>query len=161
MIRILLIGAGTMTLCLLLQSVLLAQAIRYYVRRHEALQAGTSWWATMMVINSVMLLLLCGTFAQISIWAVVFMLVDEFDTFAAAVYHSGVNFATLGYGDIVMTERNRLLGPLEAINGVLMIGVSTAALLATFQHAVKTGMAARPEEPLKGTVQRVKGDSHL
>jgi hypothetical protein len=146
MLRILLIGAGTMTLCLLLQSVLLAQAIRYYARRHEVLRARPSWWATMMVINSVMLLLLLGTVVQISIWAVVFMLVDEFDTFAEAVYHSGVNFATLGYGDIVMTERNRLLGPLEAINGVLMIGVSTAALLATFQHAVKTAMAARPKD---------------
>ncbi len=143
MLRILLIGAGAMTLCLLLQSVLLAHAIRYYARRQEALQARTSWWATMMVINSVMLLLLLGTIAQISIWAVVFMLVGEFGTFADAVYHSGVNFATLGYGDIVMTERNRLLGPLEAVNGVLMIGVSTAALLATFQHAVKTALAAR------------------
>lgn len=146
MVRILLIGAATMTLCLLLQSVLLAQAIRYYARRHEVLEARPSWWSTMMVINSVMLLLLLGTIAQISIWAVVFMLVDEFGTFAEAVYHSGVNFATLGYGDIVMTERNRLLGPLEAINGVLMIGVSTAALLATFQHAVKTAMAARSDE---------------
>jgi hypothetical protein len=145
MVRILLIGAGTMTLCLLLQSVLLAQAIRYYARRHEVLLARPSWWSTMLVINGVMLLLLLGTIAQISIWAVVFMLVDEFGTFAEAVYHSGVNFATLGYGDIVMTERNRLLGPLEAINGVLMIGVSTAALLATFQHAVKTTMAARPK----------------
>ncbi len=48
-----------------------------------------------------------------------------------------MNFATLGYGDIVMSERNRFLGPLEAINGALMIGVSTAALLATFQDAIK------------------------
>lgn len=137
MLRNLLIGAGTVTLCLLLQSVLLAHAIRYYARRHEALLARTSWWATMIVINGVMLLLLLGTFVQIAIWAAVFMLVDEFDTFAKAVYHSAVNFSTLGYGDIVMTERNRLLGPFEAINGALMIGVATAALLATFQDAIK------------------------
>jgi len=48
-----------------------------------------------------------------------------------------VNFATLGYGDIVMSEKHKLLGPLESINGVLMIGVSSAALLATFQHTLK------------------------
>jgi hypothetical protein len=143
MIRNLLIGAGTMTVCLLLQSVLLARAIRYYARRHEILETRSSWWATLIVINSVMLLLLLGTFSQIAIWAVVFMLVGEFDTFAKAAYHSAVNFSTLGYGDIVMTERNRLLGPLEAINGVLMIGVSTAALLATFQNAIKTAIASR------------------
>lgn len=143
MLRNLLMGAGTMTLCLLLQSVLLAFAIRYYARRQDILLVRTSWWSTMKIINTVMLLLLIGTFAQISIWAVVFMLVGEFGTFAEAAYHSAVNFATLGYGDIVMTERNRLLGPIEAINGVLMIGVSTAALLATFQHAVKATLAAR------------------
>ncbi len=143
MLRNLLIGAGTMTLCLLLQSFLLAHAIRYYAHRQETLDARTSWWSTLIVINSVMLFLLVGIFAQIAIWAVVFMLVDEFEKFAVAVYHSAVNFSSLGYGDIVMTERNRLLGPIEAVNGVLMVGVSTAALLATFQHAVRSALAAR------------------
>jgi hypothetical protein len=139
----LLIGAGTMTLCLLLQSLLLVQAIRYYARRHHDLAVDASSWSTLLVINGVMLLLLLGNIAQLAIWAVVFMWVGEFGTFSEAVYHSAVNFATLGYGDIVMSERNRLLGPLEAINGVLMIGVSTAALLATFQDAIKRSVRTR------------------
>jgi hypothetical protein len=143
MLRNLLIGAGTMTLCLLLQSVLLVQVIRYYAHRHDKLAANASAWSTLLVINSVMLLLLLGNLAQLAIWAVVFMLVGEFGTFSEAVYHSAVNFATLGYGDIVMSERNRLLGPLEAINGVLMIGVSTAALLATFQDAIRRKIQGR------------------
>ena len=143
MLRALLIGAGAMTLCLLLQSVLLAWSVRFYARRQKTVAARSSWWSTLMVINGVMLLLLLGISAQIVMWAMVFMLVDEFGRFSEAVYHSAVNFATLGYGDIVMSERNRLLGPLEAINGVLMVGVSTAALLATFQHAVKATIAAR------------------
>ena len=63
-----------------------------------------------------------GNLAQLTIWAVVFWLLGEFDSFVAAVYHSAVNFATLGYGDLVMSEQNRFLGPLEAINGVLMVG---------------------------------------
>jgi hypothetical protein len=143
MLRILLIGAGTMTLCLLLQSTLLVQAIRYYARRHDALKVHASSWSTLLLINTVMLLLVLGNLAQLSIWAVVFMLVGEFQTFGESVYYSAVNFATLGYGDIVMSERNRFLGPLEAINGALMIGVSTAALLATFQDAIKKAIAAR------------------
>jgi len=143
MLRILLIGFGTMSLCLLLQSVLLASTIRFYGRRHALLETKSSWWSTLVVINGVMLLLLLGNIAQIAIWAAVFMLVGEFDTFAKAVYHSAVNFATLGYGDIVMSERNRFLGPLEAISGVLMVGVSTATLLGAFQNALKTVSAAR------------------
>ena len=147
MLRNLLIGGGTMTVCLLLQSVLLAQAIGYYAQRHDTLVARPSGWSKLIVINSVMFLLLLGNLAQLMIWAVVFVLVDEFGTFGEALYHSAVNFSTLGYGDVIMSERHRLLGPLEAINGVLMIGVSTAALLATFQDAIKMSMKARRSAP--------------
>ena len=78
-----------------------------------------------------------GNLAQVAIWALVFQWLGEFERFTDAFYHSAVNFATLGYGDIVMSDKHRLLGPLEAINGVLMIGVSTAALMAAFQDAMK------------------------
>ena len=39
-----------------------------------------------------------------------------------------VNFATLGYGDIVLSAKWRLLGALEAVNGVLMFGLTTGFL---------------------------------
>jgi len=48
-----------------------------------------------------------------------------------------VNFASLGYGDIVMTKRWKLLGPLEAVNGVMMLGMSAAALMAILQQMIK------------------------
>lgn len=142
MLKTLLIGFGTMSVCLLLQSTLLVQALRYYVR-HDTPSTSASAWSTLLVINSVMILLVLGNLAQLTIWAVVFLLLGEFDTLGTAVYHSAVNFATLGYGDLVMSERNRFLGPLEAINGVLMVGVSTAALMATFQNALKKTIEAR------------------
>jgi len=142
MLRTLLIGIGTMSLCLLMQSMLLVQALRYYVR-HDTSATNASPWSTLLVINCVMILLVVGNLAQLTIWAIVFWLLGEFETMSAAVYHSAVNFATLGYGDLVMSERNRFLGPLEAINGVLMVGVSTAALMATFQNALKKTIEAR------------------
>jgi hypothetical protein len=140
MLKTLILGFGTMSLCLLLESALLVAALRYYAR-HDSPETNASPWSTFLVMNFVMILLVLGNLAQLTIWAVVFRLLGEFETMGAAVYHSAVNFATLGYGDIVMSERNRFLGPLEAINGALMIGVSTAALLATFQDAIKTSIA--------------------
>ena len=44
-----------------------------------------------------------------------------------------MNFTTLGYGDIVMSREWRLLGPLEAVAGMLMFGISTAVLFAVVQ----------------------------
>jgi hypothetical protein len=88
------------------------------------------------VITGVMLLLTAGNLAQVGVWALLFELLDEFQLYGDAFYHSAVNFATLGYGDIVMSERHRLLGPLEAINGALMIGASTATLMVAFQDSL-------------------------
>jgi hypothetical protein len=65
------------------------------------------------------------------------MLLGEFDAFATALYHSAVNFATLGYGDIVMSSRWRMLGPLEAANGILMFGVSTSVMTAAVMDVIK------------------------
>ena len=54
-----------------------------------------------------------------------------------------MNFSILGYGDIVMSDEYRLLGPIQAINGVLMIGVTTAALMTAYQDAMQKTRRAR------------------
>ena len=136
------IGLSTMAVCLMLQSVLIVVALRYYAR-HDVMGNSPTAWSTLRVLNAVMTLLVVGNLAQLTIWAVVFRLLGEFDAMDVAVYHSAVNFASLGYGDIVMSERFRLLGPLEAVNGVLMIGVSTAALMTTLQDAYNRTRSSR------------------
>ena len=69
-------------------------------------------------------------------WAVLLMLCGEFQEFGTAYYHSAVNYTTLGYGDLLMTPSWRLLGPLEAANGALMFGVSTAMIFAVIQRLI-------------------------
>ena len=78
-----------------------------------------------------------GTFVQVGLWGALFVVLGEFSDLYEAVYHSAVNFASLGYGDIVMSKEWKLLGPLEAINGVLMLGMSAAALMVILQQLVK------------------------
>ncbi|MET0066570.1 MAG: ion channel [Candidatus Thiodiazotropha sp.] len=134
----LILGLSTMVLCLFLQSVLLIVVLRYYARE-KSQREETRFWTNMMLVKSVMLILVAGNLGQVGIWASLFQVLGEFEQFRDAFYHSAVNFATLGYGDIVMSEQYRLLGPMEAINGVLMIGVSTAALMAAFQDVIKNG----------------------
>jgi hypothetical protein len=129
-------------LCLFTQSVLVIVALRYY-SSHERWINSPSFSSSLYVVSRVMLLLVVGNLVQVAIWALLFQILGEFGHFHAAFYHSAVKFATLGYGDIVMSDQHKLLGPLEAINGVLMIGVSTAALMATFQDAIKKTVNAR------------------
>lgn len=138
----LLIGLPVMGLCLLLQSALLVAATHYYWR-HKYLVESPSVISSVLVVNMVMLLLVVGNLSQVAIWAMLFQWVGEFDSFSAAFYHSAVNFSTLGYGDIVMSDQHRLLGPIQAINGVLMIGISTAALMTAYQDAMHKTRQAR------------------
>ena len=147
MLMNLLLGLPTMVLCLLIQSLLLVMVIRYYYRNEDLLDSP-SFWSSLVVIISIMLLLVVSNLAQVAVWAVLFRILGEFQQFSEAFYHSAVNFATLGYGDIVMSEEHKLLGPLQAINGVLMIGISTAAMLAAFQDAVKKTIQARKNDTL-------------
>jgi len=135
------LGLPTMIVCLLLQALLLIAAVRFYDRSEYRLHTP-SIWSQVVIVASVMLILVAGNLLQIAIWAVMFGILGEFKDFPEAFYHSAVNFATLGYGDIVMSARHKLLGPLEAINGVLMIGVSTAALMAAFQDSMRKTLRA-------------------
>lgn len=138
-------GFPIMALCLLLEALILAASLRYY-RRHETWINDPSFPSTIFVISVVMMLLVVGNILQVGIWGSLFLLLGEFSDYPTAFYHSAVNFATLGYGDLVMSEKHRLLGPLEAINGVLMIGVSTSVLMTIFQDAAKRTVEARRKQ---------------
>jgi hypothetical protein len=75
---------------------------------------------------------------EIALWAVLLVICGEFQEFGNAYYHSAVNYTTLGYGDILLTPSWRMLGPLEATNGALMFGVSTAMVFSVIQRLVLT-----------------------
>ncbi|WP_042884277.1 ion channel [Cupriavidus necator] len=141
MLRNLLIGLPVMMLCLLLQAVFVTICLRYYVRLDNVRRNRASVSLDILMLAMVMLVTLLGNFVQMAIWAVLFMLLGEFRDYATALYHSGVNFATLGYGDIVMSADRRLLGPLEAANGILMFGVSTSVMTAAVLDVIKHNLA--------------------
>jgi hypothetical protein len=133
----LLTGLPMMLLCLILQAIFVTTTLHHYTRLTRAQDGRDSQWREILRLSIVMLLVLLGNLAQMVLWAVLFLLLGEFEDFATAMYHSAVNFVTLGYGDIVMSPRWRLLGPLEAVNGILMFGVSTAVMTAAVLDVVK------------------------
>ena len=133
----LLTGLPVMLLCLVLQAVFVTVCLRYYARFNLRHGDRASQWTEILLLSTAMLLMLLSNMAQMVIWAVLFLLLGEFDDIRTALYHSAVNFVTLGYGDIVMSARWRLLGPLEAVNGILMFGVSTAVMTAAVLDVVK------------------------
>ena len=76
---------------------------------------------------------------EIWFWAVLYVLLKQFESLERALYFSTVTFTALGYGDITLEARWQLLSSLEAANGAILLGVSTAfifaLLLKFFQEA--------------------------
>jgi hypothetical protein len=62
------------------------------------------------------------------------------------VYFAFVNFATLGYGDVTPVPRWLLLGPITALNGILLSGWSTAVIFEVLRRTMQdAGLTARPD----------------
>ena len=70
-----------------------------------------------------------------------------------------MNFTSLGYGDIVMSKEWKLLGPLEAVNGVLMLGMTAAALMAILQHMIKLQRASTESRLIGRSYDRGEGSN--
>jgi hypothetical protein len=81
-----------------------------------------------------MISVVMGLFAvmttEIWLWAGLYRLLDIFADFETALYFSTITFSTVGYGDIVPAPGWRVLAALEGVNGFLLIGWSTAYLIA-------------------------------
>jgi len=131
--------AVTLTFCTVVVHGLALMPIGYFVRHEFRLgRAGVMFWRDVGIVVVVTLIALAAHLIAVATWAVVFTLCGEFSQFSGALYHSGMNYTTLGDSDKVMSPSWRLLASLEAANGMLMFGVSTAILFAVIQRLLQT-----------------------
>lgn len=62
------------------------------------------------------------------VWAIFYERLGHFSDFETSWYFSVGSYTTIGYGDVVLPAKWRLLGGIEGINGVLLCGLSGAFL---------------------------------
>jgi Ion channel len=73
------------------------------------------------------------------VWSLAYTVVHAAPAGADTVYFAFVNYTTLGYGDVTPVERWRLLGPITAMNGVLLFGWSTAVIFEVLRRTARRG----------------------
>lgn len=129
MLLTLLIGSLALVINMTIQVVAIVIILTFLLRKLELYQLKSRYRTEIRVLGFLVLALFAGHLLQFAIWAMLFLYLGEFADFQTAFYHSVVNFTSLGYGDIVMSEKWRLLGALEAANGILMFGLTAGALL--------------------------------
>jgi uncharacterized membrane protein len=92
---------------------------------------------------SILVALVAGHVAVAGIWASLLVWVSVLTNASDAFYYVLTSYTTLGYGDLLLSGRWRIVGPILAVDGVLMFGISTAALVA----AITSTFAAAKEPP--------------
>lgn len=95
-----------------------------------------------VMIATVSVLMLAHV-AEVGVWALAYALVDAVPSGADVLDFAFVNYTTLGYGNVIPVERWRLLGPMTAMNGVLMFGWSTAVIFEVLRRTMRSAENAK------------------
>ncbi|RTL97342.1 MAG: potassium channel protein [Hyphomicrobiales bacterium] len=105
-------------------------AITHVMARLAALFRMHGRRSRVLAMISVVMGLFAIMTVEVWLWAGIYRLLGIFSDFETALYFSTITFSTVGYGDVVPAHGWRVLAALEGINGFLLIGWSTAYLIA-------------------------------
>ena len=128
------VGAIAVLCTFLIHSVALGISVRLFRHERKLGLVGSRVWVNLGIFVLTMSIAFAAHLIEIALWASLFVICGEFTSIKLAFYHSAVNYTTLGYGDLIMTPSWKLLGPLEAADGALMFGVSTAMIFTIAQR---------------------------
>jgi len=151
-----LIGAALVAVTVVIHALGTTWLVRHLVRRF--LDERGQWGSrnTMYALIQAAIVLVALHALEIMVWAGVYKAlvpVGELADLEMAVYFSFVTFTTLGYGDITLSDGWRLLSGIQALNGILLVGWSTALMFAVVQkswqgfagNSLEAG--SQPQEP--------------
>ena len=88
-----------------------------------------------VMLATVSMLMVAHT-SEVIVWSLAYAIVDAAPTGTDLVYFAFVNYTTLGYGDITHVKSWQLLGPITAMNGLLLFGWSTAVIFEVLRRAM-------------------------
>ena len=140
MLRQLIIG-GAVSLC---NIAVHAATMMMIIRSRGAIHANVPTHPALRLVGimiAAVSMLMVAHLVEVAIWSIAYSLAGATPQDTDGFYFAFVNYTTLGYGDIIPVARWRLLGPLTAMNGVLLFGWSTAVIY----HVLRASLAPDDE----------------
>lgn len=135
------VGAAPSLTNLIIHAVLLAVVVRTVRELSTRGQARPAVLTDILIIVATGVLLVVGHFTEVLIWAGTYAIVGAAPPGTDLVYFAFSNYTTLGYGDVLPVTGWRLLAPMTALNGILLIGWSTALIFAIIRRGLPAGQA--------------------
>jgi hypothetical protein len=101
--------------------------LRLPVGRNQSIAA----FATVLVGSVVLITVLLA--AEAGAWAAAYLAVSARPDFSSAMLYSLSAMTSYGHANVYLAEHWQLMGALEALNGVMLFGLTTAFLVSVFQ----------------------------
>lgn len=110
---------------ILLSKLLRTEAYQENIRHVPSFSMRSLFFTQVLVLS---LFILHGI--EIWLYGFVYVLIGAIPDIATAVYFSTISYAAIGYTDVHIDPAWRLVGAIEGINGLLLLGWSTAFFVA-------------------------------
>jgi hypothetical protein len=106
----------------------------------------TRFWPITWLLIRVTWWLILLHLLEITIWGLFCLWQHCFPDAESAFYFAGVTYTTIGYGDLVLPEPWRLLGPVEGLTGILMCGLSAGLFFAVVNRIYTSRLDATQKQ---------------
>ena len=136
-----------------IHAVILAR-VSWAARRAAAIAFKRNVMRLVLVMMAAVTVLMVAHIIEIGCWAIVYAALDVAPHRDEAFYFAFVNYTTLGYGDMLPRDYWRILGPVTAMNGIMLFGWSTAVIydaLRTVAQAIPMGAERRSQRAARRT----------
>jgi hypothetical protein len=136
MFRQFLVGS-TVSLCnIVIHALVMTTVVRVVHIAAERHRLLPTWHMIVVMVVTVSVLMAAHT-CEVIVWSLAYAIIDAAPAGVDLLYFAFVNYTTLGYGDVVPMERWRLIGPITAMNGVLVFGWSTAVIFEVLRRTIR------------------------
>ena len=130
MLREVIVSFLIVGVCVVIHMIGMLVFAEWLVRRQSIRQAKTGLTHHALLLILVFVVVIFLHVMEAILWATFYYGRGLFQDFETSLYFSLSSYTTIGFGDVVLPQRWRLLGTIEGISGVLLCGVSTAFIFA-------------------------------
>ena len=138
MLRQYLVGAAASVCNIAIHAVVMVAVIKV-ARIVDELATSRQTLRLIAVMIATVTVLMIAHLAEVLVWSLIYAIVSAAPAGTDLIYFAFVNYTTLGYGDLTPVERWHLLGPMTAMNGVLLFGWSTAVIFEVLRMTLTAG----------------------
>ena len=135
MLRQFLVGGAVSVCNITIHAFVMTAVARVAQRTSSKNIAHPSLLLACVMIATVLVLMVAHT-CEVAVWALAYLLVNAAPAGSGLLYFAFVNYTTLGYGDILHVKDWQILGPMTAMNGVLLFGWSTAVIFEVLRRTM-------------------------